>query len=68
VLLLAVAGALQESVELADKGALEAAADFALALALGDAAAGGGPGWPMMVWRSITMVGKARFSCRSHPG
>jgi len=37
-------GALQEPVELAGNSALEAAADLALALALGDAAAGVGAG------------------------
>src|SRR5215204_2533684 len=41
-------GALQESVELAGEGALEAAADVALALALGDAAGGVGLGRLMM--------------------
>src|SRR5829696_5477373 len=41
-------GALQKSVQLAGNGALKAAADLALALALGDAAAGVGPGWPVM--------------------
>jgi hypothetical protein len=41
-------GAFQESVQLAGQGALAAAADLAFALALGDAAAGGGPGRPMV--------------------
>jgi hypothetical protein len=41
-------GAPQAPVELAGNGALAAAADLALALALGDAAAGGGPGRLMM--------------------
>jgi hypothetical protein len=40
--------ALQESVQLAGNGALEKATDLALALALGDAAAGVGPGRPMV--------------------
>jgi hypothetical protein len=39
-------GALQQSVQLAGNGALEAASDLALDLALGDAAAGVDPGRP----------------------
>jgi hypothetical protein len=45
---LVAGGAFQQSVQLAGNGALEAAADLALALALGDAAAGIGPGRPVM--------------------
>jgi hypothetical protein len=60
-------GVFQESVELAGDSALEAAADLALAVALGDAAGGVDPGRLVVVWRIITMVCKARLSCRSPP-
>ena len=60
-------GAFQQPVQLAGNSALAAAADLALALALGDAAAGVDPGRPVMDLARITMVCKARFSCRSPP-